>query len=98
MSWELLELPSAAVGSSFSGGAVASYASVSEAEEKLQLMRRTVNPSTDLPIKSATSRADVKYIAAALCVQRSLFPKQNGEPNYAAAAKHYVPVPNSCKR
>jgi|EP00966_Prymnesium_polylepis_P180460 hypothetical protein len=61
-----------------------------DGEHVLQQLRSTINPETGQPFEAASSRANPRYIAAALAIQRSLFPKGNGEPNYTAAARSYV--------
>jgi surface protein len=71
------------------------FPTIEEAAAAIEEMKAlAVGPDGQRAI-SIGSRANKYYVAAALAVQRSLFAKSTGEPNYHAAAAHYVEVPNA---
>ena len=67
-----------------------------DGDAMLAVLRSTVDPETGRALENANSRASTAYVCAALAVRRShpSAQKNNGEPNYAGAARMYLDSTN----
>ena len=63
------------------------YPSVADGRAMLDEMKRMSDQERRFVIGS---NCKPEYIAAALAIEKSLFRKDSGEPNYTAAARHYL--------